>query len=265
METFSALLDLCEVNSPVTGEFPSVRPVTRSCYVFFDLRLNKRLCKQSRRLWFETPSRSLWHHCYAQSQNRCTYRFVSVKYAFLNLSIFKSQVNHGCIEAAPDEITSKYSFGFAWSINDNPRGNLLVQSGNGSAKMSSTQYKVPFIPGKTAFDKSIPLFKTAQFSWYRYILENVQEYSMGVTNILVRYGSKTKRYKYAWDGLLIYSYIHGDVIKWKQFPRHWPFVSEIHRSSVDFHHKCQWRAAWPPLRRRCFRMHFRERKVLCFD
>ena len=50
-------------NSPVTGEFPSHRPVTRSFDVFFDLRLNKRLSKQSRRRWFETPSRSLWHHC----------------------------------------------------------------------------------------------------------------------------------------------------------------------------------------------------------
>ena len=30
-----------------TGEFPSQRPVTRSFGVFFDLRLNKRLSKQS--------------------------------------------------------------------------------------------------------------------------------------------------------------------------------------------------------------------------
>ena len=50
-------------NSPVTGEFPSHRPVTRSFDVFFDLRLNKRLSKQSRRRWFEKPSRSLWRHC----------------------------------------------------------------------------------------------------------------------------------------------------------------------------------------------------------
>ena len=34
METFSALLALCEGNPPVTGGFPSERPVTRS-YVFF--------------------------------------------------------------------------------------------------------------------------------------------------------------------------------------------------------------------------------------
>ena len=39
METFSALLALCAGNSPVTGEFPSQRPVTWSFDVFFDLSL----------------------------------------------------------------------------------------------------------------------------------------------------------------------------------------------------------------------------------
>ena len=39
METFSTLLALCEGKSPVTGESPSQRPVTRSFDVFFDLRL----------------------------------------------------------------------------------------------------------------------------------------------------------------------------------------------------------------------------------
>ena len=36
-----------------TGEFPSQRPVMWSFDVFFDLRLNKRLSKQSRRRWSE--------------------------------------------------------------------------------------------------------------------------------------------------------------------------------------------------------------------
>ena len=36
METFSTLLILCAGNSPVTGEFPAQRPVTRSFDVFFD-------------------------------------------------------------------------------------------------------------------------------------------------------------------------------------------------------------------------------------
>ena len=62
METFSALLTICAGNSPVTGEFPAQRPVTRSFNVFFDLRLNKRLSKQSRGRWFETLSRPLWRH-----------------------------------------------------------------------------------------------------------------------------------------------------------------------------------------------------------
>ena len=60
MEPFSVLLALCAGNSPVTGEVPSQRPVTRSFDVFFDLRLNKRLSKQSGRRWIETP---LWRHC----------------------------------------------------------------------------------------------------------------------------------------------------------------------------------------------------------
>ena len=58
-----ALLDICAGNSPVTGEFPTQRPVTRSFYVFFDLRMNKRLSKQWWGWWFETPSRPLWRHC----------------------------------------------------------------------------------------------------------------------------------------------------------------------------------------------------------
>ena len=41
METFSALLAFCAGNSPVSGEFPSQRPVTRSFDVFFVLYLDK--------------------------------------------------------------------------------------------------------------------------------------------------------------------------------------------------------------------------------
>ena len=60
METFSALLVLCAGKSPVTSEVTSQRPVTRSFDVFVNVRLNKRLSKQSWVWWFETPSRPLW-------------------------------------------------------------------------------------------------------------------------------------------------------------------------------------------------------------
>ena len=37
--------------------------------------------------------------------------------------------------------------------------------------------------------------------------------------------------------------LRDDVIKWKRFPRYWPFVRGIHRSPVNSPHKGQWRGA----------------------
>ena len=39
------------------------------------------------------------------------------------------------------------------------------------------------------------------------------------------------------------SLAQDDVIKWKHFPRYWPFVRGIHRSPVNSPHKGQWRGA----------------------
>ena len=62
METFSALLAICAENSPVPGEYPTQRPVARSFDVYFDLRPDKLLSKQSWGWWSETLSHSLWRH-----------------------------------------------------------------------------------------------------------------------------------------------------------------------------------------------------------
>ena len=43
-------------------------------------------------------------------------------------------------------------------------------------------------------------------------------------------------YIYGPDASTLY---HDDVIKWKHFPRYWPFVRGIHRSPVDSTHKGQ--------------------------
>ena len=69
METFTALLAICAGNSPVPGEFPTQRPVTRSFDVYFDLRLNKQLSKQPWGWWLETLSRPLWRHRNGTSDN----------------------------------------------------------------------------------------------------------------------------------------------------------------------------------------------------
>ena len=62
METFSALLAICAGNSPVPGELPTQRPVTRSFDIYFDLPLNKKLSKQSWGWWLEKLSLLLWRH-----------------------------------------------------------------------------------------------------------------------------------------------------------------------------------------------------------
>ena len=71
METFSALLTLCEGKPPVTDEFPSRRPVTQNFDVFFVLRLKKRLSKQSRHRWVPTPSPIVIFFVLANCSSRC--------------------------------------------------------------------------------------------------------------------------------------------------------------------------------------------------
>ena len=47
----------------------------------------------------------------------------------------------------------------------------------------------------------------------------------------------------SWCTVYTYCLGHDDVIKWKYFPRCWPFVRGIHRSPVNSPHKGQWRGA----------------------
>ena len=45
-----------------------------------------------------------------------------------------------------------------------------------------------------------------------------------------------------WRSTWIPHFVHDDVIKWKQFPRYWPFAL-LARSPVNSPHKSQWRWA----------------------
>ena len=55
--------NIFRVTGPFWGKYTLTKASDAELYVFFDLRLNKRLSKQSRRRWFETPLRPLWRHC----------------------------------------------------------------------------------------------------------------------------------------------------------------------------------------------------------
>ena len=64
--------NIFRVTGPLCGEFTGDRRIlltkasdASSFDVFFALRQNKRLSRQSEGWWFETPSRPLWRHCNA--------------------------------------------------------------------------------------------------------------------------------------------------------------------------------------------------------
>ena len=57
----------------------------RSFDIFFDLRLNKRLSKQSWGWWFETPSRPLWRH-------RNKFMLATRRYLYIKYHIFHHMI-----------------------------------------------------------------------------------------------------------------------------------------------------------------------------
>ena len=136
METFSALVALCVGNSPVTGQFPSRRPVKRSFDAFFDLRLNKLLRKPSRRRWFES-SRSLWRHYNGQipfpgpifclwlsnvsanETRRCVTSLLFVSTLLINLRQFQFQTHFH-----EWKVFFLFRFEFHWSLF--PKGQLTI-------------------------------------------------------------------------------------------------------------------------------------------
>ena len=156
METFSALLALCEGNPLVTGGFPSQRPVTRSFEVFFDARLNKRLSKQSKFRWFKMPWRSLLRHynsyssslkqkclhfdeilitgCTGSCQNdnfQCTQRWKFRQNDDIFVSVSESEVttkNAKLTYAKPQKSTIKTELCVFWgTIPDNPIETTIIR------------------------------------------------------------------------------------------------------------------------------------------
>ena len=123
-------------------------------------RLDKRPSKQSRRRWFETPSRLLWRH---------------------------------------------------WNV------------------LNGSLYRHPLLIFNTFVDYFVLMIYYSlirRCQWRHYFLES--NICTGFSCIQFSCGCSV------W---------HDDVIKWKHFPRYWPFVRGIHRSPVNSPHKGQWPGA----------------------
>ena len=63
-----------------------------------------------------------------------------------------------------------------------------------------------------------------------------------VREVLVNRWRKWWKWKHQINEILLV-HVHDDVIKWKHFPRHWPFVRRMHLSPVDSPYKGQYRRA----------------------
>ena len=107
--------------SPVNS--PHKRPVTRSFDVFFDLGLNKRLSKQSRRWLFKTPSCSLWRHCNdmgyepsAECRADRTLDKISSKFLWVSMILYPPFIpDHVIQNGRRDLEISRYSRSRQWS------------------------------------------------------------------------------------------------------------------------------------------------------
>ena len=83
-----------------------------------------------------------------------------------------------------------------------------------------------------------PIHETVTFRWHSRIFRHAFHLSLGLHT-----RKDWMPYKLWFWILRQETFPHDDVIKWKHFPRNWPFVREIHRSPVNFPHKGQWRGA----------------------
>ena len=64
-----------------------------------------------------------------------------------------------------------------------------------------------------------------------------------------------QHFRYILPFIRKYLILHGDVIKWKHFPRYWPFVQGNHWSPVNSPHKGEWSGAFDVF----FDMHLNKR------
>ena len=198
------LMALCVGNSLATGEFPPQRPVTRSFDVFFDLHLNEWLSKQSRCWWFEMPSCSSWCHYNGLFHSR------ELSESTITNALTRSElIDMAHFENLFEKIMAR-----------------IIE-----------YHMIKYCLVKKSSFKSSDIY----LSWYE-LYPNViifQEllWECGVTYVLTHSVSFMCLQMPQIESA---SPEHEEVIKWKHFPRYWPFLWGIHRSPVNSPHNGQW-------------------------
>ena len=97
-------------------------------------------------------------------------------------------------------------------------------------QLKKTVSKISAISSRGGWDKNMDLvILNSQFCGHP---RRQDIYGRDRTLVLPEYSGVCPRMVVLW--------VHDDVIKWKHFPRYWPFVRGIHRWPSDFSYKGQW-------------------------
>ena len=72
--------------------------------------------------------------------------------------------------------------------------------------------------------------------WLLWFARGWLNFCLEYSNASIRWTASQEAFK---PSDFIIDVYHDDVIKWKHFPRYWPFVRGIHRSPVNSQHKGQ--------------------------
>ena len=197
----------------------------------FDLRLNKRLNKQSLGWWFETPSHPLWRYCNVQSKKHGYWWLGSV----CRLAIGNHVEYNGCMNVLGRKyqpnpmcraICSPLLTWLCHQLDDEYHILLECNLLQDLRKRLIPKYNWH----RPSMIKCLELLKCNR----RKVTRNLAKF------VYIGFTRKNLMYMVIDQYMLI---CHDDVIKWKHFPSYWPFVREIHRSPVNSPYKGQWRGA----------------------
>ena len=261
------------------GEFPAQRPVTRSFDVFFDLRLNKRFGKQSWGWWFETLSGSLWRQCNDLTLLSLWGLLTSLNViggwlvrSTLRITVARCQSLLTC-----PLCWDLWKTNWWWNVlnyqptsSRNPASSFFPSGPLSNSKLKASHpnvlqwISVPLplkrpnvnpllvlrestepLPSSSGAPRTKSNINEFPFFFHYLLILFVTILSSGIRkvprSVLLWWCDR-----FAWVLRGYYTgtgTVHDDVIKWKHFPRYWPFVRGIHQSPVNSPQKGQWRGA----------------------
>ena len=232
----------------------------RSFDVYFDLHLNKRLSKQSWGWWFATSSRPVWHHSNELLKTiTVPHRKVIQGKSNIISSGLCEPYNHSTKSWYPGQAflwqcntyfsarrakynVIRYTVSLSYHVDDTISIKL-------SLKLTHYRYFYLYIyifnddMGCISCDILIyivPNTVTWPFtSWFKLI--NIAEF---ICEITLYWYCNMCSFNRGGGKMSYIFWFHNDIIKWKHFPHHWPFVRGIHWSPVNSPHNGQWRTVW---------------------